>query len=123
MLGVLYFDPDCGFCAKVANFLGILRLNVRISPGFATSYFFDNVDIDRFSSEIAFVFDDGPVVYGAQAFGSILKTSDFKVIKILGKFILSKAGQGVSQIIYLFISDMRYRLPGSSCEIKRVDNE
>lgn len=84
-------------------------------PGFTTSEFIDNVDPERFKTEIAFVFNDGSVIYGPLAFGVSLKTSIFNCVKFFSSLLLDKKVRKISVFLYRKISDNRYKFPGSSC--------
>lgn len=114
---ILFFDSDCGLCARAAAFLGRLDLGVEIAPGWNEELLVHGVDFGRFARAIPLVLEGGQVCYGAVAIALALKTSGRRWVRCAGALMLAPGLRPVAEKVYRAVADNRWRLPGSTCTV------
>ncbi|MFW0155268.1 thiol-disulfide oxidoreductase DCC family protein [Rothia sp. P6271] len=115
----LYYDPDCGICTQAGRWLAQQEVRADILPAWSDEEFSSKVDPQRFSRAIPLVTDDGHTVYGVVAVGLVLKTSQHRSLRVLGRCLLSSMGRLPAEKVYALIAQNRWRLPGSTCSLPR----
>ncbi|WP_257478004.1 thiol-disulfide oxidoreductase DCC family protein [Acidipropionibacterium jensenii] len=125
--GVLLYDPDCGFCTRVAGALQqILAAGRGQAAGDATAHptaavipmteaDLDALGVDaaRARCEIPLVLGDGTVVWAAAAIGQALEGAKAPW-SWLGRIITAPLIAPLAGRIYAWVAANRYRLPGGS---------
>lgn len=107
--GVLRYDPDCGFCTRMALRLQRWRWGPHRGPaGYSLT-----VDPDRALREIPFVHPDGHVTYGAHAFADALATGPAPLAGV-GRLLATRPVLALAQPLYRVIAKHRQHLPGGT---------
>lgn len=114
----LLYDPDCGFCARAADWLRARDVRAEIVPltGAAAAA---GVDLGRAAREIPYVGAGGAVSYGARAIGLALATSTHAIWRTIGRALASRPGELLATPAYRWVAANRHRLPGGqpSCRL------
>lgn len=125
--GALLYDPDCGFCTRVAGVLqkvlvadrGRAAGDVTARPTVVVVPMTDadldalGVDAARARCEIPLVLGDGTVVWAAEAIGRALEGAKAPW-RWLGRIITAPLIAPLAGRIYAWVAANRYRLPGGS---------
>lgn len=114
-MAALLYDPDCGICTTSGRFLARRRLTAEIRPMGPDAASL-GVDPERARSEIPFVPDEGPVVYGVTAIASALATGRWGS-RLASGLLVTPPISCLAGAVYRLVSGNRHRLPGSTCPL------
>lgn len=110
---LLIFDGDCGFCTRVATWLGTV-VAFRAAP-------WQSVDLGSYGISTAaaqlsvWLVDDGGVVAsGAGAFSELLRHSPWRRWRVAGAVIGFPVLRALASGVYRLVARFRHRLPGGT---------
>ena len=111
----LLYDADCGFCTRVASWLG--RRGVPgVRPMQAVDLAALGVDAVRATREIPALLGPGNVVYGAPAIGEALRYGPWW-LRAAGWLIRGPLAWPAARV-YGVVARYRHRLPGGTGECR-----
>lgn len=110
---LMLYDADCGFCARTARLVPLLRLEVEIASIQETDLAAHGVDADRAVREMPFVGADGRVSYGHRAWADVLRCGSAP-LRLLGVLLGSRVLSPVAGRVYTWVAEHRSSLPGGT---------
>lgn len=116
-LPTFFFDPDCGFCTKMASLGTTLIPTVRylaITQTTAQRYGFD---IALAREAAPFVAPDGTISHGAAAIRALLAHGPFPY-PALAKALGAPGLRQLGDVGYRVVAKNRHRLPGGTAACK-----
>ncbi len=113
MSDALFYDADCGFCTRSAEFLRARGARCEVRPQREHELLERGVDPVRAAREVPFVAAAGGVRWGADAIAAALATCP-GAWGLLGRLIGTPPALLLGRPVYAWVAAHRHRLPGGS---------
>lgn len=117
---VLIYDGDCGFCRRSLGWARRLGATCPAQPWQAI----DLAAVDLSEAQVieaAWYVDDAGRRYGGhEAIAMTLRSSRWRLVRLLGRVIGSRVLRPVAAPAYAWVARNRHRMPGAT-KVRRVD--
>ena len=110
---MLIFDGDCGFCRRSLRWARRLGATCPAQPWQATDLAAAGLT-EQQAREAAWYVDGHRLYRGHEAIAMTLRSSRWRVVRLLGRLVGSRPLRPVAAPAYAWVARNRYRLPGAT---------